>query len=79
MVERMDMFSTVTFVTLVSFKVRIRRVKDAWRTIRRLCHENEKHIADASMEADDPIEIHTLGAAKLQFQNPGRQHLTQHW
>ena len=45
----------------------IERVIDAWRTIRRICRENENHSADASMEADKPIEVHTLRAAKLQF------------
>ena len=45
----------------------IDRVTDAWRTIRRICCENENHSADASMEADKSIEVHTLRAAKLQF------------
>ena len=40
---------------------------DAWRTIRRVCQENENHIAGAATQANKPIDVHILRAAKLQF------------
>ena len=45
----------------------ISRVTDAWRTIRRVCQENENHIAGAATQANKPIDVHILRAAKLQF------------
>ena len=47
--------------------VQIMRAKDAWTTTRRICQQQENHIADASREANNLIEIHTLRAAKLRF------------
>ena len=40
---------------------------DAWRTIRRVCQENENHIAGAATQANKSIEVHILKAAELRF------------
>ena len=45
----------------------IGKVTDAWKTIRRVCRKNENHIVGAAMQANKPIDVHTLRAAKLQF------------
>ena len=45
----------------------IERVIDAWGTIRRICCANENHSANAPMDANKSIGIHTLRAAELRY------------